>query len=79
MKKHEYFSVFQYPILKAACVDKGRSWTHEIFGMHSQDTDLYMKVIIMRANINFFLDLMACFHYILNPLVAYKQFDTAKA
>ena len=36
--------------------------------MHSEDADLFMKVIIMRANIKL-LDLMTCFHYILNPLV----------
>ena len=34
--------------------------------MHSQIADLFMKVIQMRANIKLF-DLMACFHYILNP------------
>ena len=34
--------------------------------MHSQEADHFIKVIIMRANIKL-LDLLPCFHYILNP------------
>ena len=34
--------------------------------MHTSEADLFMKVIIMRANIKL-LDLLVCFHYILNP------------
>ena len=60
-----HFCVFQYPILKAACVNK-KSWTVAILHMHRQKADLFMKEIIMRANIKL-LGLLVCFHYILNP------------
>ena len=39
--------------------------------MVSQEADLLKKVIIMHANITL-LDLLAWFHYILNPLVVAK-------
>ena len=60
-----YFSVFQYPILKAACVKK-KSWTAAILRMHRQKADVFMKVIIMRANIKL-LGLLVCIHNTLNP------------
>ena len=49
-----YCSVFQYPILKAACIDKDESWTAEILNMHSQETNIFIKVNIMPVNIFFF-------------------------
>ena len=49
-----------------ACVTEERSWTIAILTLHSQDADLSIVIIIMHANIQL-LDLLDCFHYILNP------------
>ena len=39
-----------------------------ILHMHCQEADIFIKLIIMHANIKL-LDLLTCFHYILSPLV----------
>ena len=56
---------FQYPTLKAACVTLEMSWTIGILHLHSPEADLFMKVIMMCANIKLFY-LFTSFHYILN-------------
>ena len=53
-------------MFKAACVNLERIWANALLHMHIQEADLFMKVIIMRANIKL-LYLLVCFHYILNP------------
>ena len=59
--------VFQYPILKAACV----AGQLKFYICIAQEADHFIKVIIMHANIKL-LDSFACFHYISNPLVSDK-------
>ena len=49
--------------LKAACEDEDKSWTAEILPMHSQEADLFIKVIKMHANIKL-LDLLRAPSYI---------------
>ena len=42
--------------------------------MHSQEAELFIKVIIMHVNIKL-LDLLTCFHSIMNP--SYVRFKKA--
>ena len=44
------------------------SWITAISLIHSQDIDLFGNIIVKLINIKLF-DLLACCHYILNPLV----------
>ena len=60
-----YRSVLQHPILKVACVNLVRSWTTSILHSFSQETDILKKVIMKCVNIKI-LDILGCFHYILN-------------
>ena len=48
-----------------ACVNLTSSWTTVILHSFSQNTDLFMKVIMKCVNIKFW-DILGCFHYILN-------------
>ena len=48
-----------------AGVNKIRSWTSAILHLYSQEAYILMKVIMKCVNIKF-LDILGCFHYILN-------------
>ena len=54
-----------YPILKVACVNLIRSRTTAILHSFSHETDLLRNVIMKCVNIKL-LDILGCFHYILN-------------
>ena len=57
--------MLQHPILKVACVNLITSWITAILYSFSQETDLLIKVIMKSVNIKL-LDILGCFHYILN-------------
>ena len=52
--------------LKADCAMLEMSWITAILQLFSKVTDLFGNVIVKRINIRLF-DLLALFHYILNP------------
>ena len=51
---------------KADCAMLEMSWITVILQLYSKVTDLFGNVIVKRINIRLF-DLLALFHYILNP------------
>ena len=61
-----YRSVIKYLFLKADCAMLEMSWTTAILQLYSQVANLCGNVIVKRINIRLF-DLLARFHYILNP------------